>query len=313
MDARSPLSSTPTPASESRGQVQSARQWLAAVLTTWGAHVDGIDLPDDGTRKVGADDFLVANGAEAFRALSHVFLPLQSSSSINKNGEEAKAWVSGRIEREIASILGQKSEFDFGVGFRSPLNHGGKSTELTTFVKFRGETRVRVGKSPYPWPLVVVYFNALRQAANPKGRYKMVKIPRNWMPIWQGLMEVAAGDAVLPAEYRVALPSCAPPLAQPLLTHWATTLWIRHKQYPGQPGFFAPDPFVLLLKAPEKDVVAAWEWLERYGYVELSGGCSDKTQFYRLGGNPVQDPEAAEREARELTESWLRGGLDEAM
>jgi hypothetical protein len=292
------------PGERSRGQVQSARQWLAAVLTTWGANVKGIDLPDDGTTKVGADDFLVGNEPDAFRMLPRIFIPLHSS-TINKNGEEAKAWVSGRIERLIASILGEKSNFDFGVGFRSPLNHGGKRTELTTFVKFRGETRVRVGKSPYPWPLAVVYFNALRQAAQPKGRYKMVKIPGSWMPIWQGLMEVAAGDAVVPDEYRVDVPPCAPPLAQTLLTQWATTLWIRHKQYPGQPGFFAPEPFALLLKAPIKDVVAAWEWLERYGFVEVSGAHSAKTQFYRLGADPIQDPEAVEREARQAVDAWL--------
>jgi hypothetical protein len=298
------------PGERSRGQVQAARSWLAAVLTVLGAEVDGIDLPDDGTTKVGADDFLVANGPEAFRALPHVFIP-PSSSTINKNGGVGIGWVSDGIERLIASFLSQKSDFDFGVGFLSPLNRGGKKTELTTFVKFRGETRVRVGKDLYPWPLVVAYFNILRQAAHPKGRYRMVRIPPKWMPIWQGLMEVAAGDAVLPDEYRVEVPSCAPPLCQPLLTEWATTLWIRHRKYPGQAGFFAPEPFSYLLKAPVKDVVLAWEWLERYGFVELSGAHSDKTQFYRLGKDPIQDPEAVEREARQAVDAWLKNNNDD--
>jgi Domain of unknown function (DUF3854) len=66
------------PSEQSKGQVDKARRWLAAVLTVRGAHVETVLLPEDGQTKVGADDYLVAHRVQEFLALPHGIVPLHS-------------------------------------------------------------------------------------------------------------------------------------------------------------------------------------------------------------------------------------------
>ena len=198
------------PSDKSKGQVDQARRWLAAILIVRGTHVKTVLLPDDGQTKVGIDDYLVAQSVEDFLALPRETVPLYSS-VLNKKGKEYNLSVAvetliwRKLLKKVTSDSGTLP--DFNVPVRTTLNFGMKADHLTTRIKFRGEPRMQVGKSPYGWPYVVVYYNALLRATQPKGKHTMAKIPSKWMPIWQGLMELEAGELTLPDEYKPTLPA----------------------------------------------------------------------------------------------------------
>jgi hypothetical protein len=78
------------PSERSKGQVEKARRWLAAVLTVRGADVWAVILPDDGRTKVGLDDYLMTHSVEEFLALPRGRVPTSSpvtNSSWRKEGE----------------------------------------------------------------------------------------------------------------------------------------------------------------------------------------------------------------------------------
>jgi hypothetical protein len=210
------------PSDRSKGQVDNARRWLAAVLTMRGATVDAVILPDDSKTKVGLDDYLMTHTVEELLALPRQDVPLFSSIT-NKKGKEKNYQLTPDIEKMISIMLGQKPDSDFWTPFRSILNHGHKSNYLTCFVRYRGETRVQVGvmkESSYAWPLAVVYYNLLRRRMQPKGRYTMVKIPSKLLPEWQGRMEIAAGALTVPDEYQPCLPPDTPQSEVDVMADW---------------------------------------------------------------------------------------------
>jgi hypothetical protein len=91
---------------------------------------------------------------------------------------------------------------DFGAPVKTLLNSGVKT--FTTRVKSKngGDSRVQVGKETFAY--VIVYYNLLRRDPHPKGRHTMVMPRGKDIPVWQGPMELEAGDATLPDEYRIA-------------------------------------------------------------------------------------------------------------
>jgi Domain of unknown function (DUF3854) len=186
------------PSERSKGQVEQARRWLAAELTIRGSDVWAVILPDDGKDKVGLDDYLMTHSVAEFFDLPVVSVPLYSP-VLNKKGKGKEYNLSEAVETLTWRKLLQKVKSDsavlpdFDTPVRTVLNFGMKADHLTTRVKFRGEPRIQVGKSTYGWPYVVVYYNALLRAMQPKGKHTMTKIPSKWMPIWQGLMELEAG------------------------------------------------------------------------------------------------------------------------
>jgi hypothetical protein len=97
----------------------------------------------------------------------------------------------------------------------------------TRFVRFKGEWRLRANGERRSWPLPVVYYNLLRYQQKPEGRAEMVRIPGKWLPIWQGLLEVATGALTPPLWVTAALPEGMTPLAQRLLDNWRLALWVR--------------------------------------------------------------------------------------
>jgi hypothetical protein len=182
-----------------------------------------------------------------------------------------------------------------------------KVDHLTRRVKFRGEPRIRVGKSTYAWPYVVVYYNVLLRAMQPKGKHTMVKIPGKWMPIWQGLMELEAGELTLPDEYKPDLPACAPQDARDVLGAWAKTLWIRQRQYPGCSASFNPGTLSLMLGEPLAYVLDGWDWLTMYSYVDVTWQRGQKDDWYVLGRNPIADPEELDRRLRQMSDDDFFG------
>ena len=283
------------PGERSKGQVDSARRWLAAVLTVRGAHVNAVILPDKGKEKVGLDDYLLVHSVEEFLTLPRRDVPLYSS-ILNKKGGERKYNLAPEIEKLISIELGQKSDSDFWTPFRSVLNHGHKSNHLTRFVRYRGETRVQVGvlrEGSYAWPLAVVYYNLLQRRLQPKGRYTMVKVPRKFLPEWQGRMEIAAGVLAVPDEYRVealeGVESCPSVLA--VMNDWLLTSWLRHRKYPGCATAFNAGNVALALGRDWKEVRADWEVLEFFDHAEgheVKGPDGKAMTLYQRGQGPTR-------------------------
>jgi hypothetical protein len=269
--------------------------------------VETVLLPDDGQEKVGIDDYLVAHSVEDFLALPRESVPLFSP-ILNKKGKGTEYNLSVAVETLIWSKLLEKVKSDsrtlpdFNAPTRTILNFGMKADHLTTRVKFRGEPRIQVGKFPYGWPYVVVYYNALLRATQPKGKHTMAKIPSKWTPIWQGLMELEAGELTLPDEYKPTLPACAPQEARDVLEAWAKTLWIRQRKYPGCAASFNPGTLSVMLGKPMTYVLTGWEWLTMYGYIDATWQRGQKDDWYVLGRNPIADPEEFDREILQMSD-----------
>jgi hypothetical protein len=126
----------------------------------------------------------------------------------------------------------------------------------------------------------------------PRGKYTMVKIPSKWLPIWQGLMDIAAGTLVVPDEYHAVLPRCAPSEARDTMNAWLQTLFIRQRDYPGCPGSFNPGTVATMLGQPLGYASRGWEWLVLYGYVDPTGPGGE---YFLPGQSPIADPEAFDR------------------
>jgi hypothetical protein len=119
-------------------------------LTVRGATVDAIHLPDNGNEKIGVDDFLVAHSVEDFRALPTEQIPCSEPfHPINKKGEGSDQYVNAAAERLIWRLLGQKYRPEYDMSVRTILNRGQPEDHLTMRVMYRGETRIRIGKSAY--------------------------------------------------------------------------------------------------------------------------------------------------------------------
>jgi Domain of unknown function (DUF3854) len=88
------------PGERSKGQVDSARRWLAPVLTIRGATVNAVTLPDGGEAKVGLDDCLLTRSVGEFLALPRQDVPLHSPVT-NSTGRERRSYVTPEIERLI--------------------------------------------------------------------------------------------------------------------------------------------------------------------------------------------------------------------
>jgi Domain of unknown function (DUF3854) len=197
------------PSERSKGDVDRARRWLAALLTVRGANVWAVILPDDGKTKVGLDDYLLRHSVQEFLALPRVRVPLCSPLT-NSNGGERRSYVSEAIETLIWNKILKKSSDgfstipDFEAPVRTLFNRGMQPEHLTSRVKSRNgrDPRIKVGKQTFAY--VIAYFNLRRQVMHPKGCCKMVSPRGKDIPIWQGLMELEAGDLTLPDEYRVS-------------------------------------------------------------------------------------------------------------
>jgi hypothetical protein len=295
------------PDKRSKGQVDQARRWLAAVLTIRGAMVKAVILPDDGKDKVGLDDYLMTHSVAEFFDLPVVSVPLYSP-ILNKKGKGKEYNLSEAVETLIWRKLLQKVTSDSGVlpdfdaPVRTVLNFGMKADHLTTHVKFRGEPRIQVGKSTYGWPYIVVYYNALLRAMQPKGKHTMTKIPSIWMPIWQGLMELEAGELVLPDEYKPHLPACAPQEACDVLEAWLKTVWVRHRKHPDCAASFNPGTLYVMLGKPMSYVLYGWQWLTSYDYVEATWQPGQKDDWYVLGRNPIAGPEEFDRQILQMSD-----------
>jgi hypothetical protein len=219
------------PSNQSKGQVDHARRWLASVLRERGADVWAVILPDDGETKVGLDDYLVAHSLDELLNLPVLRVPVYSS-PISKKGEEAKYSVSANIERFLCRNLPSETDPEFlatlGEKFHSPFDR--QRFKGTRVVRWRGEVRVKVNGQAKPWPAAVAYYHWLRWRHEPKGQAQMAPIRSTWLPVWQGLLEVAAGDRAVPEQYRTQLPEGLGETAQGTLDAWRTIEWIRSQR-----------------------------------------------------------------------------------
>lgn len=295
------------PSEQSKGQVDKARRWLASVLTVRGADVWAVILPDDGKEKVGLDDYLLTHSIDEFLALPRTRVPCYSSLT-NSNGGSRKSYVTPDVERLIWNRLLKKSPSDFEPipdfddPVRTVLNTGMKGDHLTSRVPGKNgrDSRIRVGKQTFAY--VMVYYNLLRRAVRPKGRYKMVMPRRKDIPVWQGLMELEAG-VELPDEYRPHLPACAPQAAIDVKGAWLRTAWVRHREYPGCSVVFDPEMISLMLSKPRSYVLSGWQWLENYDSVDavyVKDSTGRDRELFRPGENPIEDPEGFDRMMEEM-------------
>jgi hypothetical protein len=254
------------PDKKSKGQVDKARQELAAVLTIRGATIKAVILPDNGKEKVGLDDYLVTHTVDDFLALPRQDVPLASPVT-NRSGEVRRSYVTPQIEKLIWEQLLKKvkpdfCEFlvipDFDTPMRTVLDSGMRADHLTARLPGKGgrDPRVKVGKASFAY--VVVYYNLHRRALHPKGKHRMVPPRVKDMPVWQALMELEAGDTTLPGEYRCQLPACAPQAAIDVAGAWLKTRWARHRKYPGCSTVFDPEMLSLMLTKPRSYVLSGW-------------------------------------------------------
>jgi hypothetical protein len=174
--------------------------------------------------------------------------------------------------------------------FHSPFDR--QRLKGTTVVRWRGEVRVKVNGQAKPWPAAVVYYNWLRWCHDPKGQAQMVPIHCTWLPVWQGILEIAAGDRVVPEAYRTPLPDGLGETAQGTLDAWRMIEWTR-SQRPRKDGeeanggtFFDPHMIAMLTGQAVADVLSDWELLELYGFIEFVAG-----NRYVIGKHPITPQE----------------------
>jgi hypothetical protein len=179
-------------------------------------------------RCITVDDYLVAHSVDELLNLPVLRVPPYSP-NISKRGSGGKYSTSANIERFLRHNLPSKTDPEFLASleekFHSPFDR--QRLKGTTVVRWRGEVRVKVNGQAKPWPAAVVYYHWLRWRQDPKGQAQIVPIRRTWLPVWQGLLEIAAGDRVVPEAYRTPLPDGLGETAQGTLDAWRTIEWIR--------------------------------------------------------------------------------------
>jgi hypothetical protein len=269
-------------------------------------------------------------------------------------------------KKVTSDLAGVEDVPDFGIPVRTTLNVGMRADHLTIRLPGKGgrDPCVQVGKASFAY--VVVYYNLRRRELHPKGKHRMVPPRVKDIPVWQALIELEAGDATLPDQYRITqisdskesvrgpsegtclcgcgtilgeksgrkcvndghrkranckqikqvsgvltggnrLPACAPSAAVDAAGAWLKTVWARHRKYPGCPVVFDPEMLSLMLGKPRSYVLAGWQWLEEYGYVEAVWEKDSKgelREFFTPGKRPIADPEAHDRALRELAAAW---------
>jgi hypothetical protein len=249
-------------------------------------------LPDDGEAKVGLDDYLVAHSVDELLNLPVVRVPLHSP-IISKKGSGRRYSVSANIEKFLCRILPSTTDPEFlatlGEKFHSPFDH--QRLKGTTVVRWRGEVRVKVNGQAKPWPAAVVYYHWLRWRQDPKGQAQMVPIRRTWLPVWQAILEIPAGDRSVPEQYRTPLPAELQETTQGTLDAWRMIEWIRsqrpQKEREEDGGtFFDPHVIAMLTGQSVAVVLFDWECLELYGYIDFVKG-----NRYVIGKHPITPQE----------------------
>jgi Domain of unknown function (DUF3854) len=298
-------------------QVALGEARLTHELHRRGAWVFVLRLPARRGDKVGLDDFLLCCGPERLLDLipieirsSHVFpsrpTPILVIGGQDKREEKqrdpeklAQCAVGEVTARFLWTSWGNPEPFALDRLCHSPLDPN-KRRKGTRFVMFQGRVMVAVEGSKRYWPQAVFFYHALKKLVTKRGhrgKYKLSPIKPSWLPVWDALLRIEAGE--LPFDDVVLFGGIEGEVA----TAWLKVRRVRLLHHPNEDTLFDPWMIAALTQRPKAEVVAAWDWLVLYGYVEKSEASSDKTTFYRLG----KDPHALERAMQHL------GGLYEAM
>jgi hypothetical protein len=171
---------------------------------------------------------------------------------------------------------GNPEPFELDRLCHSPLDPN-KRRKGTRFVTFQGRTLVAVEGSKSYWPQAVFWYHALKKTNEKRGhrgRYKMERIKPWWIPVWDGLLRIEAGD--LPFAYVAPFDG----IEGEVLTAWRKIDYVRRLRYPGTPTLFDPGMVSVLVQRPKNDVSDAWSLLEVMGAVEEVASDGGRVRLY---------------------------------
>jgi hypothetical protein len=268
-------------------QVMTAEAWFADEIRGRGAWVWRLRFPEPSGKKVGMDDALFQLTVDGVFSLPVAPVPplvrvgkgygeekqplVKKHVSRNDNLEPSKfASTSERSAGYLWSLWGGKGPLKFDYLIHSPFDPN-KRRAGTKFVRVFGEVRAKVEGIPRNWPLCVFWYHALSKGVKVGNRrYKARRIPESWLPIWEGLLQIASGQLECP--YRSTLDGDPGALADA----WAQSCWIRERWqrrqgYNAGLSMFDPSMFSALLQWPKSRVVRAWDEVDCSGAVRRGG------------------------------------------
>jgi hypothetical protein len=265
-------------------------------LRTRGAWIFTARLPARTGDKVGLDDFLKNHSLDRLldlrateirssdvassHQIRHSLLVIGGQGLCEGNQPLPEKLAQGAVGETTARYLwtfwGNSEPFDMDRLCHSPLDPN-KRRKGTRFVMFQGRVLAAVEGSKSYWPQPVFWYHALKKTNEKRGhrgRYKMEKIKPWWIPVWDGLLRIAAGE--LPFD-RVAP---YPGLEGEVLTAWRKIHHVRRLRYPGEPTLFDPSMVSVLVQRSKEDVSLAWLTLEACGAVVEVPGDNPRVKLY---------------------------------
>jgi hypothetical protein len=274
-------------------QVMNAETRLIHELRERSAWVFVVRLPARTGDKVGLDDFLLCHGVDRLldlhvneirvastRQFRHPLLIIGGQGLCEGNQSLPEKLAQGAVGETTARYLwtfwGNSEPFDMDRLCHSPLDPN-KRRRGTRFATFKGRVLVAVEGSKSYWPQAVFWYHALKKTNEKRGhrgRYVMKKIKASWIPVWDGLLRIEAGE--LPFNYVAPFDG----IEGEVLTAWRKINYVQRLRYPDAPTLFDPGMISLLVQRPKNDVIDAWSLLEVMGAVEEVASDGGRVRLY---------------------------------
>jgi hypothetical protein len=276
-------------------QVQRAELALKAELEARGATVSIVRLPENGSKKVGLDDYLIlvknrgsSSAKASLMAVSQSY-PLTYYKYGGRNGAADNRRQNANTQTVadyLWTLWGQPGPLALDTTIRSPLDPN-KRRAGTRFVEWKGQVRVLIDGNPRRWPLAVAWYNGLRREHWTGKGFRMQQLSLQDLLVWDAILRHRAGET--PLELEPLHPSAArlSSCAQSLLRACTEEVAARRTRYPDSNLTFCPERLALLSGLTKAQTKAAWnDELIIYGFVE-----SDEAEqpLFKLGSSPITD------------------------